>query len=86
MSLVGKVDLPDEDQVAMFIDGMKPRNQKLLIVLAPKNLQQTIALANTLSTKGVPTQIKGVKDTKTQEKCKVGKWEEIKILLQMGIL
>lgn len=38
VALVSRVDLPDEDQIAMFIKGLKPGNQKLITILGPKNL------------------------------------------------
>lgn len=42
---MSKVDLSDEDQVAMFIEGLKPGNQKVITILGPKNLQQAISFA-----------------------------------------
>lgn len=42
VSLVEQVKMSNEDQVAMFMEGLKGE-KKLITVLNPRNLQQTIA-------------------------------------------
>ncbi|KAI4340580.1 hypothetical protein MLD38_025400 [Melastoma candidum] len=49
VSLVTKVDLSIDDQVALFVGGLKRENRRLVTVLKPRTLQQAIALAKTLS-------------------------------------
>lgn len=49
VSLESKVELSDEDQVVLFVEGLKNDNQKLINVLNLKTLQQAIALAKTLT-------------------------------------
>lgn len=52
--LVSKVELADNDHVTMFIEGLKPDNQKLFAILEPKHLQHAIAFAKTLISGGGP--------------------------------
>lgn len=49
-----RVELSDDDQVAMFIEGLKPNNQMLITILNPKNLQHAISIAKTLTTEVGP--------------------------------
>lgn len=59
VSLVGQVKLSDEDQVQMFVKGLKRDNKKLIMVLNPSNLQQAIAYATTLFSDENPYKGKG---------------------------
>lgn len=54
VSLVSRVDLADEDQVAMFVDGLKYGNQKLFTILGTKTLQQAISYTKTLTNEADP--------------------------------
>lgn len=54
MSLVSKVELSDEDQMVMFVEGLKPCNKKLITILGPKNLLWAIAYAKTLTAETDP--------------------------------
>lgn len=57
VSLVSRVELAEDDQVAMFIEGMKGGNKKLVTALNPRNLQHAIALGKTLSLEDDPYSI-----------------------------
>lgn len=59
VALVSQVDLSDEDQVTMFIEGFKGNNMKLIIVLNPINLQQAISYAKTLTAEEDPYKRRG---------------------------
>lgn len=59
VALVSQVELSDEDQVAMFIEGLKGDNVKLRTVLKPNNLQQAIAFAKTLTREEDPYERRG---------------------------
>lgn len=54
VSLVSRVELPEENRVAMFVEGLKLGNQKFIIILSPKTLQQAISYAKTLTTDADP--------------------------------
>lgn len=54
VALVSRVDLPDEDHIVMFVEGMQSGNQKLITILGPKTLQQAISMAKTLTTEMNP--------------------------------
>ncbi|KAI4338978.1 hypothetical protein MLD38_023974 [Melastoma candidum] len=49
VSLVTRVELSHEDQVAMFIAGLRRDNRKLMLAFNPRTLQHAIALGKTLS-------------------------------------
>lgn len=74
--LVSKVELLDEDQVVIFIEGLKSNNRKLITILGPKNLQQAIAFAKTLAVEVDPYGSK--KAEGTRELCKVGSCQGIR--------
>lgn len=54
VALVSRVELSDKDRVAMFIEGLKGNNKKLVTVLIPKTLQHAIAFGKTLTNEDDP--------------------------------
>lgn len=67
VALVSRVELAEEDQVAMFIEGMKGSNKKLVTTLNPRNLEQVIALGKTLSSEGDPYSGESKKGSRVRE-------------------
>lgn len=59
VSLVSQIKLSDEDQVIMFVEGLKIDNKKLITFLSPNNLQQSIAFAKALTSEEDPFRGKG---------------------------
>lgn len=59
VSLVSQCNLSDEDQVAVFVEGLKSDNKRLITVLNPINLQQAIAYAKVLTVEENPYKGRG---------------------------
>lgn len=47
--IINKIELSEEDQVALFVKGLKEGNTELINVLNPKSLQHTIIFGKVLA-------------------------------------
>lgn len=78
VSLVSQVQLSDEDQVTMFLEGLKGNTKKLIMVLNPCNLQKAIAYANALTTEDNPYRGGGRVDEPTHGAPRMNSWSNAK--------
>lgn len=62
---MSRCQLSYEEQLEMFLEGLKGNNKRLIMVLSPKNLQQAITYANALSVEENPYKGGGRKDEHT---------------------
>lgn len=49
LALISQVSMTNEDQVAMFSEGLKQDNKKFITILNPRNLQLAISMGKTLT-------------------------------------